>query len=201
MLNRLTLSQNNAVDQDSVSPILNGTPIQLQNHRTRQYLKQERVSQSLRTTYGQIQPCESSETITNKTSEISHDWSLTPLFLSVYNQSHEWNQRHDQRLFFPLEVDYVIEMVKQSCSEFQKSDMVKPFFVKAKTTLTKIMTELGQTEILALMLDKYRELNLKNTLKLLYRCKLEFLTRNLMVGIFSEIMKYETHASMLKDLL
>ena len=51
------------------------------------------------------------------------------------------------------------------------------------------------------MLEKYRELNLKNTLKLLYRCKLEFLTRNLMVVIFSEIMKYETHASMLKDLL
>ena len=79
--------------------------------------------------------------------------------------------------------------------------MAKPFFVKARATLTQIMTELGQTEILGLMLEKYRELNLKNTLKLLYRCKLEFLTRNLMVGICSEIMKYETHASMLKDLL
>ena len=79
--------------------------------------------------------------------------------------------------------------------------MVKPFFVKAKSTLTQIMQELGQSEVLSQMLDKYREINLKNTLKLLYRCKLEFVTRNLMVTIFSEIMKYETHSSMLKDLL
>lgn len=63
------------------------------------------------------------------------------------------------------------------------------------------MTELGQSDILRIMLAKYKELNLKNTLKLLYRCKLEFLTRNLMIEIFSEIMKYETHAAMLKDLL
>ena len=51
------------------------------------------------------------------------------------------------------------------------------------------------------MLEKYRDLNLKNTLKLLYRCKIEFLTRNLLVDIFLEIMKYETHAQMLKDML
>lgn len=79
--------------------------------------------------------------------------------------------------------------------------MMKPFFVKARATLTHIMNELCQTDTLKLMLEKYRELNLKNTLKLLYRCKLEFLTRNLLVEIFLEIMKYETHASMLKDLL
>ena len=79
--------------------------------------------------------------------------------------------------------------------------MIKPFYVKSRATLTHLMTELGQTDILKLMLDKYRELNLKNTLKLLYRCKIEFLTRNLLVYIFLEIMKYETHAHMLKEML
>jgi hypothetical protein len=51
------------------------------------------------------------------------------------------------------------------------------------------------------MIQKYKDLTLKNTLKLLYRCKLEFLTRNQLVEIFQEIMKYETHAVMLKDML
>jgi len=72
--------------------------------------------------------------------------------------------------------------------------MMKPFYVKARTTLIYLMTELGQTDVLKLMLDKYKEINLKNTLKLLFRCKIEFLTRNLLVDIFLEIMKYETHA-------
>lgn len=63
------------------------------------------------------------------------------------------------------------------------------------------MTEMGQTEVLKLMIQKYKDLTLKNTLKLLYRCKLEFLTRNQLVEIFQEIMKYETHAVMLKDML
>ena len=72
--------------------------------------------------------------------------------------------------------------------------MMKPFYVKARTTLIHLMTELGQTDVLKLMLDKYKEINLKNTLKLLFRCKIEFMTRNLLVDIFLEIMKYETHA-------
>ncbi len=38
-------------------------------------------------------------------------------------------------------------------------------------------------------------------MKLLMRCKIEFYTRNQLVEIFQEIMRYETHATMLKDLI
>lgn len=60
------------------------------------------------------------------------DWATTPLFLNVLNSSHEWNQRGDSKIFYPLEIDYVIDMIKQSFAEFKQSDMIKPFYVKAK---------------------------------------------------------------------
>ena len=51
------------------------------------------------------------------------------------------------------------------------------------------------------LMDNYKEINLSNTLKLLMRCKAEFYTRNLLIEIFQEIMRYETHATMLKNLI
>ncbi len=47
----------------------------------------------------------------------------------------------------------------------------------------------------------YREITIENTLKLLLRCKLEFHTRRLLLGIFESIMKYELCASDMKYLL
>ena len=79
--------------------------------------------------------------------------------------------------------------------------MIKPFYVKAKQTLNVLLSEMSQSVTLKHFIDKYRDVTLKNTLKILYRCKLEFSTRNLLVEVFQSILKYETHASMLKDML
>jgi len=79
--------------------------------------------------------------------------------------------------------------------------MIKPFYVKAKQTLNVLLSEMSQSVTLKHFIDKYREVTLKNTLKILYRCKLEFSTRTLLVEVFQNILKYETHASMLKDML
>jgi hypothetical protein len=92
-------------------------------------------------------------------------------------------------------------MIKQSFAEFKQSDMIKPFYVKAKQTLNILLFEMSQNVTLKHFIDKYRDITLKNTLKILYRCKLEFSTRNLLVEVFQSILKYETHASMLKDML
>ncbi len=62
--------------------------------------------------------------------------------------------------------------------------MIKPFYVKAKQTLNVLLSEMAQSVTLKHFIDKYRDVTLKNTLKILYRCKLEFATRNLLVEVF-----------------
>jgi hypothetical protein len=47
------------------------------------------------------------------------DWALCPLFISVLNSTQAWNTRGDHKLFYPLEVNYVIDMVKSSYAEFK----------------------------------------------------------------------------------
>lgn len=62
--------------------------------------------------------------------------------------------------------------------------MMKPFYIKARQTLQVMLGEVCYEENLAHLGEQYRDCNLKNTLKLLMRCKLEFYTRNLLVEIF-----------------
>ena len=123
------------------------------------------------------------------------------MFLSVLNSTQEWNSRGDHKLFYPLEVNYVLDMIKSSQQEFKQSDMMKPFYMKARHTLQGLLGEKSHTENLQYVLENYKECNLKNTLKLLMRCKLEFYTRNLLVEIFQEVMRYETHATVLKNIV
>lgn len=60
------------------------------------------------------------------------DWALTPLFIAVLNSTQEWNTRGDHKLFYPLEVNYVIDMVRASQEEFKMSEMMRPFHLKAR---------------------------------------------------------------------
>ena len=36
---------------------------------------------------------------------------MTPLFMSVLNSTSDWNTKGDHNLFYPLEVNYVIDMI------------------------------------------------------------------------------------------
>ena len=36
---------------------------------------------------------------------------MTPLFMSVLNSTSDWNTKGDHKLFYPLEVNYVIDMI------------------------------------------------------------------------------------------
>ena len=78
---------------------------------------------------------------------------------------------------------------------------MKPFYMKARQTLQQLLSEVSHTENLHYLLENYKECNLKNCIKLLLRCKLEFYARNMLVEIFQEIMRYETHASALRQLI
>ena len=112
------------------------------------------------------------------------DWALTPLFLQVLNSTQEWNTRGDHKLFYALEVNYVLDMITKSHQEFKHSEMMKPFYLKARQTLSQLLADVSFNENFLYLQDNYKECTLKNTMKLLMRCKIEFYTRNLLVEIF-----------------
>ncbi len=70
------------------------------------------------------------------------------------------------------EVDYVIEMMKNKYKEFKRSDIMRPFYLKARKTLQTLLDEQGLTSYSEQLNLKYKEVTIENTMKLLIRCKL-----------------------------
>jgi hypothetical protein len=65
------------------------------------------------------------------------DWAFTPLFTRALNNDSTFNQDHLQsnELYEEKEVDYVIDMMKNKYREFKRSDIMRPFYLKAQLTL------------------------------------------------------------------
>ncbi len=72
------------------------------------------------------------------------------------------------------EVDYVIDMIKHKYKEFKRSDIIRPFYLKAQLTLKELLAEQGQETHFERLMYKYKEVTIENTMKLLIRCKLNF---------------------------
>jgi len=104
-------------------------------------------------------------------------------------------------LFDLKEVDHVIEMVKNSLEEFKQGEMMRPYYLRGRATLIKLLQEISQDQLAHDYTEKYKEINIENTLKMLLRCKLQFHTRDLLVSIYCEITKYEVLARQLKEIL
>lgn len=94
------------------------------------------------------------------------------------------------------EINHVVHMIKTAYVEFKQADMMRPFYVRGKATLQKLMGEVGQSkEYSNGYAVKYKECSIENTLKILIRCKLLFHTRSVLLGLFHEILVYESLAS------
>ena len=92
-------------------------------------------------------------------------------------------------------------MLKASLGDFKQTDMMRPYFMRGKATLSILLSEVNQHELLEQLVTKYKDITLENTIKVLLRCKLQFHTRDLLLQIFKEIMVYEAQAGSIKDLL
>ena len=47
----------------------------------------------------------------------------------------------DMSMYEEKEVDYVIEMMKNKYKEFKRSDIMRPFYLKAQLTLKALLQE------------------------------------------------------------
>lgn len=88
------------------------------------------------------------------------------------------------------EVDQVLQMVKNSYSEFQRTDLIKPFYLKALQTLSYLLAEQTIEPIFERVKQVYKEITLENSMKLLIRCKLAFESRSLIIEMFQHIGEY-----------
>jgi len=69
------------------------------------------------------------------------DWAFTPLFSRAINDDIGFNMNKDMSMYEEKEVDYVIDMMKNKYKEFKRSDIMRPFYLKAQLTLKALLQE------------------------------------------------------------
>lgn len=64
------------------------------------------------------------------------DWAFTTLFKKAVSQDLEFNKDGaDMSIYLEKEVDYVIDMMKNKYKDFKRSDIMRPFYLKALQTM------------------------------------------------------------------
>ncbi len=91
--------------------------------------------------------------------------------------------------------------MKNKFKDFKRSDIMKPFFLKAQNTLRILMDEQNSLLLFEGMAKKYHEITIENTMKLLIRCKLAFHQRSMLIEIMKSLINYELIAVELKNLI
>lgn len=86
-------------------------------------------------------------------------------------------------VYVEKEVDYVIEMMKNKYKDFKRSDIMRPFFLKAQQTLRILYHEQSIVSMYEKTINKYKEITIENTMKLLIRSKLAFHSRQMVIEI------------------
>jgi hypothetical protein len=59
------------------------------------------------------------------------DWAFTHLFERALSEDFSFNKEKDLSLYEEKEVDYVIDMMKNKYKDFKRSDIMRPFYLKA----------------------------------------------------------------------
>jgi len=67
------------------------------------------------------------------------EWSLSNLYTDIVkNDLKEFNSERSFKLLNENEVDYVVDMFETRYKDFKKTEMVKPFHMKAHLTFAKL---------------------------------------------------------------
>ena len=85
----------------------------------------------------------------------------------------------------------MLNLVRFSPSDFQNIDMLKPLFNKTLNTLELLMEEVSLGSHFDKLASRIFEISPENTLKLLLRCKMMFLTRTALIDILTLITHRE----------
>ena len=77
-------------------------------------------------------------------------------------------------LYRENEIEIVLENIKTSYKDFKRTDIMRPFYLKALGTLRKLLQHLEKPDTYARVCQEYKEVTLENTIKLLLRCRLAY---------------------------
>lgn len=67
------------------------------------------------------------------------EWSLNNLYSDIIgNILKDFNYERSFKLLNESEVDYVLDMLETRYKDFKKTDMIKPFYLKAHLTFVKL---------------------------------------------------------------
>lgn len=80
----------------------------------------------------------------------------------------------DAPLYKESEVDIVLDMIKNSYGDFKRTDIMKPFYLKALQTLRQLLLSQKKAATFKRVCEEYKEITLENTIKLLLRCRLSY---------------------------
>lgn len=106
-------------------------------------------------------------------------------------KSTRFNEGNDPRLYKDNEIDYILNMIRYRQKEFEKTDMIKPFYNKSLFTLETLMEEMKIPHIFDKVAINYSTVTVENTLKLLVRCKMMFAARSLCIEILVRVLERE----------
>lgn len=110
------------------------------------------------------------------------NWTDTPLYTHFLASGSTVSP--DTNRYTEDEVDEVLQMVKNSFSDFKRTDLIKPFYLKARETFLFLLTEQTIEPIFERVIEVYKEVTLENAMKLLIRCKLAYNSRGMLLKMF-----------------
>jgi hypothetical protein len=97
------------------------------------------------------------------------EWSLSNLYSDIItNELKEFNEERSFKLLSEKEVDYVLDMMQTRYKEVRKTEMVKPFYLKAHLTYKKLSEDIGLSPLQTQQqLESLKNINIDTTIKLL----------------------------------
>lgn len=63
------------------------------------------------------------------------DWAYTPLCIKMLQSDIEFNKEKSIKVFVESEVDYVLDMMRNKFTDFKRTDIMRPFYMKSLETL------------------------------------------------------------------
>lgn len=129
------------------------------------------------------------------------EWSLSNLYSDIIaNELKEFNFEKDFKLLGENEVDYILDMMEARYKDFKKTDMIKPFHLKANLTFTRLSENIGLSSVhIQKFTESLNKVEIDWTIKLLKKLKRLFYNRSVLVTVLKDIKQRELYSSLIKD--
>lgn len=129
------------------------------------------------------------------------EWSLSNLYSDIVaNDLKEFNQERSFKLLNESEVDYVLDMMETRYKDFKKTEMIKPFYLKATLTYQQLCEHIGLSGVQTdHQLENFKQIDIDTTIKLLKKLKRLFYNRAVIVAVLKDIKERELFVSLITN--